>query len=411
VRFASWFCFALGAACLLAPGVFGVRAIQQAAEISAYHHARACPAGAAPKPDCLQAVDGSVAAVTESPGGYRIPAVYALDVRTASTTLHLTFSSDSPMLGYAVDGDPAVVTMWRGVPVSVVIDGRSGVTTSVPGTALRSDLGNSGKTACLAAILLLASWAFRRRRRPARAAGTWPRTRMHPASRARVAAARAAGLLPMLLAIAVLFGVLLTIQDGPPARAFRHAPACVAETNLATCVGDFTAVINGVRTATNGNNFADVSYVTADGAINTWATFDGDGPAIARAATADQTAGTQLRIRVWRRSVIGAELGGRWHWAQGDPPGDAIPAIFLAVSFALLLLAARLPVRLRADSGEHGQLIAEDFGQVAAAAGSVVLLASGFWAGAFLAVAALAWLAVSLRRSRQRARPTLVALQ
>jgi hypothetical protein len=58
-----------------------------------------------------------------------------LDVRISSTTLHLTFSSDSPMLGYAVDGDPAVVTLWHGVPVSVVTDGRSDVTTSVPESA------------------------------------------------------------------------------------------------------------------------------------------------------------------------------------------------------------------------------------------------------------------------------------
>src|SRR5690348_15304013 len=114
VRFGGWFCLVLGMACLFAAGVLGVLAIQQATEISAYHHARTCRAGARYSADCLRAVDGSVAAVTESPGSGRVSADYALDVRTVSTTLHLTFSSDSPMLGFAVDGAPAVVTMWRG---------------------------------------------------------------------------------------------------------------------------------------------------------------------------------------------------------------------------------------------------------------------------------------------------------
>src|ERR1700729_885120 len=145
VRFSGWLCLVLGVAFVLAAGVLGVLAIQQATEISAYHHARACLADALSRADCLQAVDGSVAAVTEFPGGARLSADYALDVRTASTTLHLTFSSDSPMLRYAVDGDRAVVAMWRGEPVSVATDGRSEVTTSVPDTALARDLGNSEK--------------------------------------------------------------------------------------------------------------------------------------------------------------------------------------------------------------------------------------------------------------------------
>jgi hypothetical protein len=130
---------------LFAAGVLGVLAIQQATEISAYHHARACQADAPSDAGCLLAVDGSVAAVTEFPGGGRVSADYALDVRTSSRTLHLTFSADSPMLRYAVNGDLAVVTMWRGVPVSVVTGGRSEVTASVPVTGLARDLGNSEK--------------------------------------------------------------------------------------------------------------------------------------------------------------------------------------------------------------------------------------------------------------------------
>ena len=74
---------------------------------------------------------------------------------------------------------------------------------------------------------------------------------MHLANWARVVGARAAASLLGALIAAVLFGVFLTSQDGPPARAFRHAPACVGETNLATCAGDFTAVINGVRAPAN----------------------------------------------------------------------------------------------------------------------------------------------------------------
>ncbi|HEX9515024.1 MAG TPA: hypothetical protein VF940_02495 [Streptosporangiaceae bacterium] len=496
-------------ACLFAGGVLGILAIQQATEISVYHHARACLAGAPSDADCLQAVEGSVAGVAEFPGSGRVSADYALDVRTASTTLHLTFSSDSPMLGYAVDGDPALVTMWRGVPVSVVTDGRSAVTTSVPDTALASDLGSSEVTGGVGVLFVLGARATRRNRRaggaqpltrpvlpaallalglggivvviggvvlggkpsrlgpdlaatsgvlvavlglsawlgisakrresespaslaraqgmandaldphtpvlpaarPTRSARTPLRTRMHPVNWARVLGARAAAYLPVLLTAAVLFGVFLTSQDGPPARAFRHAPACVGETNLATCVGDFTAVINGVRGPANGAEIAYVSYVTSDGAINTWARFDGDAATIARMASADENARTNLRIRVWRRSIVGAELGGSWHWADGNPPGNTVPAVFLAVSFALLLLVVRLRIHRRAGAVADSQrLLVDDLGQVAAAAGSVVLLAYGFWPGAVLALAVLLWLSLSVRRSMQFKRLTLAAL-
>jgi hypothetical protein len=235
---------------------------------------------------------------------------------------------------------------------------------------------------------------------------------MHPANWARVLAAPAAGFLFGALVVAVLSGILLTSQDGPPARAFRHAPACVGETNLATCTGDFTAVINGVRAPANGGaGFAEVSYATYDGAINTWARFDGDPATIARMASADESARTPLSIRVWRRSVVGAELGGSWHWAQGNPPGNTIPAIFLAVGFTLLLLLARLYIHRRAGSGANGQrLLIDDLGQVTAAAGSIVLLAYGFWPGAILALAVLLWLGLSARRSTRSRRVTLAAL-
>src|SRR5262249_39203658 len=285
---------------------------------------------------------------------------------------------------------PAVVTVWRGVPVSVVTDGRSEVTTSVPDTALAGDLGDSEVAGGAGALFVLGAWAIRRNWRaggaqlrtgpllaaalpglllggivvmvggialdgkpsrlgpdlaatggalvtvlglsaglaisgmrrasqspanladaqgmasdahglytpvlptapPARTARIPLRTRMHPANWGRMLGARAAAYLPMLLTVAVLFGALLTSQDGPPARALRHAPACVGETNLATCVGDFPAIINGVRAPANGASFADVSYVTHDGVINTWARFDGDAATLARLATADENART-----------------------------------------------------------------------------------------------------------------------
>src|ERR1700722_4268256 len=509
VRFSGWLCLVLGVAFLFAAGALGVLAIQQATEISVYHHARACQADARSAAGCLLAVDGSVAAVTEFPGGGRVSADYALDVRAASRTLHLTFSADSPLLRYAVNGDPAVVTMWHGVPVSVVTGGGSEVTTSVPVTGLARDLGNSEKAAGVGVFFVLGALAIRRNRRaggtqpltrPVRAAallalvlggivvviggialGGQPsslgpdlaatgaalvvvlglsawlgiavrrqanhslaslaraqgiadsahdlhtpvlpaarltrtsrtplRTRMHPANWARVLRDPAARFLIGGLTVAVPCRVFLTSADGPAARALPHPPACAGETNLATCAGDFTAVINGVRAPANGALFADVSYATHDGAINTWVRFDGDPATMVRMASADQNARTPLRIRVWRRSIVGAELGGSWHWAQGNPPGNAIPAVFLAVSFALLLLVVRLSIHRRAGSDANRQrLLADDLGQVAAAAGSLVLLAYGFWPGAILALATLVWLGLSARRSTQRKRMTLAAL-
>lgn len=504
----------LGVAFLAAAAVLGVLAIQQATEISAYHNARACVAGAAPDAYCLRTVDGSVTAVTEFPGGDRIGANYALDVQTASRTLHLTFSSDSPMLGYAVDGNPAVVTIWRGVPVSVVTDGRSELTTSVPKTALARDLGNSEMSGGLGVCLILGAFAIRRNSaggvqqpmRPRQAAAvlaivlaglvvmisgfalggkssrlgpdvtstggalvvvlglsvwlgisaerrasdlqarlaqaqaltdhpvqptpdlpaikspivstnpltravrTPLRTRLHPINVGRLLGALVATYLPVLLSVGVLFGIMLTAQDGPPARAFRHAPTCIGETNLASCVGDFTAVINGVRTPANGRNSADVSYATSDGAINAWATFDGDTSALVRMAESAENAQTPLQVRVWHGSIIGAKLGGSWHWAQNNPPGVTIPAVFLAVCFGLLLFVVRLRIHRWVGSGARNQrLLTDDVGQAAAAGCSIVLLAYGFWAGAILALAVLLWLGLSARQSTRGKRRMLTS--
>lgn len=146
----------------------------------------------------------------------------------------------------------------------------------------------------------------------------------------------------------------------------------------------------------------DVSYATNDGAINAWASFDGDPAAITRLASADENAGTPLPIRVWRGSIVGAELGGTWHWAKDGPPHNTVPAIFLAAAFGLLLLVGRLSIHLRAGTETSRRLLLDDLGQTVTAVGSVALLAYGFWLGAIPALAVLLWLALSTVRTPQR---------
>jgi hypothetical protein len=68
VRFSGWFCLVLGVAFLFAAGVLGVLAIQQATEISAYHHARACQADARSDAGCLLTVDGLSPRLPSFPG-------------------------------------------------------------------------------------------------------------------------------------------------------------------------------------------------------------------------------------------------------------------------------------------------------------------------------------------------------
>jgi hypothetical protein len=86
--------------------------------------------------------------------------------------------------------------------------------------------------------------------------------------------------------------------------------------------------------------------------------------------------------------------------------------VFLAVSFALLLLFMRLRIHRRRRSGASSmRLFVDDLGQVAAAAGSIVLLAYGFWPGAILTVTVLLWLGLTVRRSTQHGRVTLAALR
>ncbi len=502
MRFLWGFCLALGLGLLAVAGACGALAVHQAAQESAYRHASACMAGEPLGASCLQVVAGSVTGVTETGG--KAPD-YELDVQTASETFDISFISDSAMLGYAVDGDPAVVTVWRDIPVSVEADGRTEPTATVPETAFVKYLGECGQAAGGGFFLVLGGLAIRRnravgmqpvtrpvvaagvtalglggavvltggtvlagkpsrlvpdlavtgaalivaaglsawiglsvrrqnRRHPARLAARGPaapaqqppenargrttmtagrfRARLHPVRWFPVLSARATGLAATLLTVAVLFGVLFTVLDGPPARAYRHAPACAGETNLKTCAGDFTATVNGVRTPPASDaNYADVSYVTGDGAINNWAEFDGDGSVLASAAQADQREHMALTIKVWRGAVVGAELGGTWHWAQGNPPRNTIPAVFLAVSFALLLLVTRLRIRRQASrlpGAGRRRLIIDDLGQAAAAAAAIALLGYGLWPGAIVALAALAWLGLTAGHSRRSRRDALL---
>lgn len=514
MRLSGWFCVVLGVAAAFAAGVFGILSLQQIPDLAAYHHARACPASAPPDAHCLRVVHGSVSAVTENPGDAKHAAHYELTVRTASTVLQLKFSTDNPMLGSAVDGDPAVVTIWYGAPVAVATRGRSELTDALKPATVR-DLGNILKGASVGLVFVAAAVSARQNRRrpdlhplavpvlaaavpalvlggifvavgvrpsavrldliaaaaalavvlgvlawlgisarlqtsrveatrtqtvkvrntrlqaatpqsarlrrnrppinrarartgraahrpPARSARTRSLMRAHPANWAPVLGPRVSRYLSAGLMAAVLIGIATTAIDGPQARAYRDAPACVGETNLATCAGDFIAVVNGVRAPAGSEVVTDVSYATDDGAINAWASFDGDPATITRLASADENAGTPLPVRVWRGSIVGAELGGTWHWAKDGPPHNTVPAIFLAASFGLLLLAGRLSIHLRAETGTRRRLLLDDLGQTAAAAGSVALLAYGFWLGALPALAVLLWLGLSTVRSPQR---------
>jgi hypothetical protein len=167
-------------------------------------------------------------------------------------------------------------------------------------------------------------------------------------------------------------------------------------------MGNFTAVVNGVRSPADDANGASVSYVTQDGVITGWAEFGGNAAAVTSAALADQRAGTERRIRVWRRSIVAAQLGGIVRWTIGNPPGNTVPAVFLAVSFALLLVVVRLGIHSQVDPRtRRSRVLIDDLGQVTAAA-SIALLATGIWPGAVLAVAVLLWLGLSEWRGTQR---------
>jgi hypothetical protein len=493
VRWKWFYLLAIGLAFFAGAAVCGVLAIGQAETASAYSHAAACPGSAAFDADCVQTVSGSVTAVEEFSGK---DSHYELDVQAGSHAIAITFPSDDPMLGYAADGDPAEVTVWRGIPVAVTTDGRSAVPSSLPGYAAATDLGYCMESLGVSVFFLVAPLLQWRQRRTGRQVlsplgvagllagvltaldvaatgfmltghpdepatvftvaavalvlplglGAWagvsakrhqakhpeltalrqptplPRRERPSTPRPRPAVPLRASLgyrlrpsnwLPMLrallksygtpaLVVLVLLGLFFTANDAPNARAFRDAPACQGETNLNVCVGDFTAAVNGVRTTSPNADSASISYATDDGAINAWGGFSGSAEVLANTAQAEQTSGAPVRIEVWRGAIVGAEIGGSWHWATNNPPGDTPPAIFLAVSLTLLLLliryrAHRPPRAYSYATARTGAtqraLIRDDLGQVAASAAGYALLICGYWYGALLVAAVLGWMA------------------
>lgn len=497
----------LGLGCVVGGVVCGVLAIVQEVNASAYSHAVACSGAPAFDADCIQTVSGTVTAISEI-GGKN--SHYELDVQVGSRALAITFPSGNSMLGYAADGDPADVTVWRGIPVAVTTDGRSATPSSLPEYAAAADLGHCMEGLGLSSFFLQAVVLSRRQRRTgtlalgpfgvaclmttllggaavavigmmlgkdpsdpgafliatavalviSMAVGTWfgaasrrnlrknpglralrqstsvparerqtvSSLRAHPrfAPRTRPTVPLGTSLryrlrpsvwLPSLwaqlkscaapaLVVVVLFGLGFMASDAPNAQAFRDAPACQGETNLSVCVGDFTATVNGVRTASQNAGSASISYVTGDGAINAWGSFSGSGEALAGTAQSEETSHTSVQIEVWRGAIVGAEIAGSWHWADGNPPGDRGPAILLVLGLMLLLLlvrfrAHRLASAIAAAGGmiRRRAVLLNDVGQVAASASGYVLLLYGYWYGALLIAAELGWMAWTARRN------------
>jgi hypothetical protein len=326
-------------------------------------------------------------------------------------------------LGPALAGTGAALVVVAGLSTWFWISARRRLRANPPGPVAgppATDAATNGtatmgspRTVASSAQLAIGAAARRASRQRRRARPSVPlRMRLHPAAWLPVVRRTASSWAGLVLTVAVLLALLGTAVDGSSVRTFRHAPACAGETNLATCAGDFTAVINGIRTpADSGDNYADVSYVTADGVINSWIRFHGNSVALGRAAVADQNQQIPLTIKVWRKAIIGADLGGTWHWAQGAPPGDAIPVAFLSVSFGLLLLVVWLRVhRLSRRGGRpERRLILQDLGQAAVGAGTITMLAYGLWPAAFLMLAVLAWLGLSVRSARRSARSLVLA--
>ncbi len=231
-RFWSWPIAVIGGGCIIAAAALGIGTISEAAKLSAYHDARPCPAGAPGGSSCLQTIPGTVTAVTEFPGGYRVSPDYALDVRTRSGTLDLGFSSDNPMLAYATDGSPATVTMWRDIAVLVSTDGRSAPTVGVPETALARDLGNTEKSLAVGIFLI---FAFMGARMQQRRAGPGP-----------VRPLRHLAMIGLLLSAFVLVGAAIGLGGQPS----RLAPDLIG-TGIGLAVVTGLTVWAGVRLRRN----------------------------------------------------------------------------------------------------------------------------------------------------------------
>ena len=417
--------------------IVGAGAVAKASTVSAYDHAKACPSAAAFDADCLQTVDGSVSGVTEVGGK---DADYALYVQVGSRTLHVTFGSDNQMLGYASDGDSAEVTVWRGIPVAVQSNGYSEIPNSVPASSAWDWVLSIG-CLVLGFVIVLASlldWRRQRRTRtrvPASRSAAVRQSRpkpvsvrqQHPSQQQQVAPSirlRAIRLraalghlyrLPKLrsylsgaLAVALLILLVGSMVNAFNIRAFRDAPACQGENNLSVCVGNFTGYVNGVRTSPQDTGTAEISYATADGVINNWGNFSGNGQALADTAKAEETAGAPITIEVWKDGIVGAEIGATWYWTSGNPPSRTLSVVFLAAIVALELLLTRCRADLRARSrrgsgikAERRRLVLEDVCQVGVSAVGIWLLLSAYWWGGLFIVGVAGWACYTLWQTKR----------
>lgn len=413
--------------------IAGVAAVANASTVSAYDHATVCPSGAALDADCLQTVDGSVSGVTEVGGK---DAHYALYVQVGSRTLDVTFGSDNQMLGYAADGDSAEVRVWRGIPVAVQSNGYREIPNSVPATSAWDWVLSIGCLVLGFVILLGSLLEWRRRQRRTR---TWvPASRsaalrqsrpkpvsvrqQHPLQQQQAAPSirlRAAlghlYRLPKLrsylsgaLAVALLILLVSSMVNAFNIRAFRDAPACQGENNLSVCVGNFTGYVNGVRTSPQNTGTAEISYATADGVINNWGNFSGNGQALADTAKAEETASAPITIEVWKDGIVGAEIGATWHWTSGNPPSGILSVVFLAAFVALELLLTRCRADLRARSSrgsgikaDRRRLALEDVCQVGVSAVGIWLLLSTYWWGGLFIVGVAGWACYTLWQTKR----------
>jgi hypothetical protein len=421
--------------------IAGIPAVANASTVSAYDHATVCPGGAALDADCLQTVKGSVSGVTEVGGK---DADYALYVQVGSRTLHVTFGSDNQMLGYAADGDSAEVSVWRGIPVAVQSNGYREIPNSVPAFPVWDWVVSIGCLVLGFVILLGSLVTWRRQRRT----GTWvPASRsaavrrsrpkpvsvrqQHPLQQQQAAPSirlRAAlghlyrppklwSYLSGALAVVLLTLLVSSMVNAFNIRAFRDAPACQGENNLSVCVGNFTGYVNGVRTSPENTGTAEISYATADGAINNWGNFSGNGQALADTAKAEETARAPITIEVWKDGIVGAEIGTTWHWTSGNPPSGTLSVVFLAAFVALELLLTRCRGDLRArgrGSGikaERRRLALEDVCQVGVSAVGIWLLLSAYWWGGLFIVGVAGWACYTLwQTKRSKARNYFVGL-
>ena len=502
VRYIWGFCLllVLGLGFVTAAVVFGVLAVGQGVQVTAYHRAVVCLAGASPDAECLQTVAGSVTGVTEISGKN---ANYALDIETSARTLHVTFTADSAMLGYAVDGAPAVVTMWRGIPVSVSADGRSEATATVPDTAFAKDLGDCALAGGVGVFFVLGAAAMRRNRRVGRLPITRPivaagllAVGLSPfvvlvggvalggkPSRLGPDAAATGAALVVVLALSAWLGVTARRRNlrNPAALPLRaQVPLTAAPTRVprpASTASGAPAPGRLEFPASRLRSRVDPSAADGGRPVRRPPHRPGrapgprlpPGPSVRRrgkpghlrrrlhrhdqrgahglAERQQQLRGRLLCDRRRRHQHLGylrrerqrpgtcgrrrrepansahhqglawldrrrLTSGGTWRWAENNPPGDAVPSVFLGVSFALLLLWVRVRIHRRSGSlarAGRRRLLLEDLAQPLTAAAATVLLAYGFWPGAIVALASLVWLALSVRRSTRARKQALVA--